>query len=260
MMIPMTAHNAPTTAKEMIHDFVAHETVQTAAALAKQKAIELHARATNGSTSVKTMAFIGGAAMCVTSLMDVSANFLSLSFVNMLLSIYTSVFGVLICVLEAKEFALPATYGKMIEEYAKFLQFVWGRGCLYFFVGSLQLSHFSFIDIVVGGLMCFVGVIYVLVGRSTALKLKELRESVHSEEDIRTLFDEVDVEHKGSLNREQFTYFMDKLGVAYLTHSEITTAYFLIDQDDSGDITCDNFMLWWNSWDFTTIEKAQFAV
>ena len=52
-------------AKDLITDFVANKTVQTAASLAKAQASNLRAAATSGNTSVKAIAFCAGVSMVI---------------------------------------------------------------------------------------------------------------------------------------------------------------------------------------------------
>ena len=199
--------------------------------------------------------------MAITSIMGIWSNFFAFSILSMIIHFYTFLFGILTCLLEGKEYALPTSYESMIEKYAMFLQFVWGRGCVYFFAGSLQFCQYKLLDIISGSFMCFVGIMYIIVGRSTAKKLLELRHSVFTEETTRKLFEEVDAQKIGALNLELFTIFMEKLGVD-LKKNEIVTAFSLIDKDNSGKVTFDEFILWWNEFESNadSLRDAQWIV
>ena len=107
------------------------------------------------------------------------------------------------------------------------------------------LSQGSFLDIVVGAYVMFVGILYIFVGRQTSKKLGELKKSMYSEATLRAEFREADVEGKGAITREQFKNLLATLGMD-LSRRETETAFLDIDKDDKGQVTVEEFIAWWN--------------
>jgi len=84
--------------------------------------------------------------MVVTGVLNVLGRIIVIHLVSALLTIYTIIFGLLVILLEGKQWLpIPKNIDANIRKYALFLEFVWGRGCLYFFIGSLQVSMVCYI-------------------------------------------------------------------------------------------------------------------
>jgi len=130
-----------------------------------------------------------------------------------------------------------------ITKYALFLKFVWGRGCLYFVAGTLQLAQHSLVDVVSGGFMCFVGVTYIIVGRKTAQKLAELRNT--SEETLKSKFAQADLERSGTLTQTQFQNMTRSLGVE-MNLRETESAFLQLGKDANEELTYEECQNWWN--------------
>jgi hypothetical protein len=105
-----------------------------------------------------------------------------------------------------------------------------------------------FLDFIVGVFMCFVGILYILVGRSTANKLANLKKSRFSESTLRAEFREADVDAKGTLTMAQFKALVFALGLD-LNRREVEAAFLEVDSGSSGVITIDQFLVWWNETD-----------
>jgi len=151
--------------------------------------------AEDGPLSFRVLAFLGGAIMMVTSVLSVLSDVFTFSIMSSLISLYTFILGLFIIVLEGKMF-MPirsvGAYQQQLFSMAKFLQYVWGRGMLYIFAGTLQLSQMNFLNIISGVYICFVGIISLLVGHSTSSKLIQLRTSITDEAVLQQKFKEHD--------------------------------------------------------------------
>eukprot|EP00586_Coscinodiscus_wailesii_P020207 CAMPEP_0172495758 /NCGR_PEP_ID=MMETSP1066-20121228/76000_1 /TAXON_ID=671091 /ORGANISM="Coscinodiscus wailesii, Strain CCMP2513" /LENGTH=261 /DNA_ID=CAMNT_0013267643 /DNA_START=94 /DNA_END=879 /DNA_ORIENTATION=- len=249
---PLTPGGAIGNAGNVISTVMTKENAAATANFVKDKAEMLKQMATEGSISIRVLAFLGGVAMVVTSFLCLFGRFLTLKFVSLLICIYTLLFGILICALEGKSFAVPRSISARIRKYALFLDFVWGRGGLYFFAGSLQFSQLNLIDMAVGAFMCCVGVTYIIVGKSTAKKLSEMRKSFYTEAMMRDKFSQADINNVGGLNLMQFKVFTDELGLELNVH-ELHTAFSVVDKNQNEMITFEEFNVWWTQWDFDTV-------
>lgn len=239
--------------KEVASNILTKENAGKAASYAKDQAARLQKMASDGNMSIRLMGLIGGIAMMASSVLGFVGNILSLKFFNAVIEVYTFLLGIVIIIIEGNRCPIPATFQENLFKYAMFLKFVWGRGCLYFVAGSLEMSQLNVVDFSVGAFMCFVGVIYIIVGRKTAKKLSELHKSMFSEHTLKAKFDEADTNNTGSLDENQFKTLAESLGME-LSKVETSTAFIEIDKNNDGQISFDDFALWWKEWDYDSIE------
>ena len=207
--------------------------------------------AEDGPLSFRVLAFLGGVLMIVTSILSVLSDVFTFSIMSSLISVYTFIFGLFILVLEGKMF-MPISavggYQQKLFSLVKCLQFVWGRGLLYIFAGTLQLSQMTFLNMVSGGYMCFIGFISLLVGKSSSSKLTQLRASISDEAVLRQKFKEHDKDADQALNLLEFQSFITDLGLE-MDHNELVAAFGEIDSRDSGKVSLDEFKVWWSGSD-----------
>jgi hypothetical protein len=236
------------------------ENTEKAASIAKDELARLGEAAKRGDVSIRALALFGGVAMVVTGLLGLLGRFVTLHWLSMLMDAYLTVLGVLVIFLEGKRYAnLPKAADGMLKKYAFFLDFIWGRGCLYFFIGSLQMAQASIVDITVGAYMCFVGVTYVVSGRRTAKKLEGLRKNLFSEAELRRKFEAADVENRGSLTCDQFQNMLRQFGIV-LNMTEVESAFLSIEKVEEERICFAQFVHWWTTAEFDNDQNAQFAL
>jgi uncharacterized membrane protein HdeD (DUF308 family) len=224
------------------------ENLEAAGAFTKEKALELKKEAQDGDHSLRFLALIGGLACVVVGLLELISRFMRLDVVGSLIDLYIVILGLIVIILEGKNMLLSAQFVERIHKYALFLKFLWGRGALYFVIGTLQLYQIDLLNLISGGWMCFVGVLYILVGRRTANKLKSLKKNIYSEHTLRTKYHEANIEGDG-LNLSQFRGLCFNLGLD-LTRRETEAAFDYISRKSSGEKLCyEDFQAWWNESD-----------
>jgi len=221
----------------------------SAGTFAKDQAAELTQLASNGDFSIRILALLGAIAMVVVSVIGFLGKILTLHFVSALIEVYVFALAIVIIILEsAGKIPLPRSFETNVHKYALFLKFVWGRGILYFIGGSLQVSQANILDLVVGLFMCFVGILYMIVGRSTSKKLEALKKGKYSDSTLRAEFREADVDAKGALTMAQFKNLIHSLGLD-LNRREVEAAFLQLDPDSNGLVTVDQFLAWWSDTD-----------
>jgi COPI associated protein len=244
------------------------EGLEAAGQFTKEKASELKREAQDGDNSLRFLALVGGMACVVVGLLELVTRFMRLDIVGAMIDAYIILLGVLVVLLEGKKMFLSAGVVEKIHKYALFLQFVWGRGAVYFICGTLQLYQLDLLNLIVGCYMCFVGGLYIVVGNRTATKLKALRKTIYSEHDLRTKYVQADIEGDG-LNLQQFRGLCVSLGLD-LTRRETEAAFQHIQskslsssssaqqkQQQNGlpsnytdvKLTYEDFQRWWSSTD-----------
>lgn len=121
-----------------------------ASTYAKDQVVALAHMITDGTTSIRTLALLGGIAMTITSAMGIWHRFFAFNWISAIVEFYTFLLGLTIIVLESRSGNFEILQRRytdgcdaQIRKYALFLSFISGRGGLYFVAGTLQLSQVS---------------------------------------------------------------------------------------------------------------------
>jgi len=256
-------------AAAIANSLLTKENAAHAAEYTKEQAKVLAQMMSDGNTSVRLLALMGGIAMAMTSALGVLNRFLGLNWISAIVEFYTFILGLSVVILEAKSAKcriLPerwtAAWEARIRKYALFLSFVSGRGGLYFVAGTLQLSQLSLVDLIVGGYMALVGISYIVVGKQTSQKLSDLRKSILSESVLRTKFQAADTENCGSLSVVEFQTLMSREFGIHFTSRELEVSFDHLDgvHARDGRITLEEFLEWWNECQFDEASIAQFGL
>jgi hypothetical protein len=212
---------------------------------------ELRRSANDGDLSIRLPALLAGLAMLFSSVTGITGNFIIFYITGVLnipvviMEIYALILSLVILVLESEQPHAPDAFMRNVFKYALFLKFVWGRGCLYFVAGTLQIAQGTLPDFGIGAFVMLVGVLSVVVGRQTAQKLRDLSESIYSEDTLRTKFREADTETTGALTINQFKTLTASLGMD-LNGREAEATFDYMAQD--GTLTFKQFRSWWHEW------------
>jgi hypothetical protein len=196
----------------------------------------------------------------VVSSMEFFVNIMTFNIIGALIELLTLLLGIVVILLEGKSFILSTGAVNRIHKYALFLKFLWGRGCLYFICGALQLYQLDLWNALSGVYMCAVGILFVLVGQRTAYKLKTLRKSLYSEQTLHSKFSQADIDGDGGLDLHQFRTLTLTLGLD-MTRRETEAAFMHMHKADNGEkLTYDEFKAWWNATDADAeIDENAFA-
>mmetsp|Transcript_2717 Transcript_2717/g.3868 ORF Transcript_2717/g.3868 Transcript_2717/m.3868 type:complete len:272 (+) Transcript_2717:50-865(+) len=208
----------------------------------------LASKATDGSTSQRSLAVVGGIGMTVIGVLSFLSDTLTLSVVSALLSAYIILFGLITVVLESKHALCSAERKNKIYEYVKALEFVWGRGIFYLFCGIVMFS--------VGGIFNYIGGLYMLLlggwmlynGVKSFNHLGGLKGEIKNEKEAAAKFREFDTDKSGDLDSREFANLAKALGHE-LSHPLLETTIKLLDTDRSGTISLKEFLDWYNSKD-----------
>jgi COPI associated protein len=233
------------------------QNIEAATKYTKEQAVELKKQAQDGDHSLRFLGVVAGIACVVVGILELISRFLRFDIVGALIDFYIIVLGVIVIVLEGKNTLLPTKLVDNVHKYALFLKFLWGRGCLYFVIGTLLLSQFDLLNLIAGGYMCTVGILYIVVGKRTADKLKKLRKFVYSEQTLRTQYNEADIEGHG-LNMSQFKTLCFNLGLD-LTRRELEAAFGHIQSKSHSErLTYQDFQAWWNEDAAQQVDETSF--
>ena len=96
--------------------------------------------------------------------------------------------------------------------------------------------------------MCLLGIVYIVVGKRTAKKLRELRSEILSPMQLRSKFNDADVNNTGKLTMAQFKTLTDSVGLD-MNRRETEAAFLCMDKNEDAYLTFDEFESWWNTFD-----------
>lgn len=140
---------------------------------AKQSAAEFRRNIDEGSWSLRLLALVAALAMMVVSVLGVIADVITLKWISVVFQVYIFAFGVVILVLESsRQLSCFQRLETNLYKYALFVKYVWGRGVLYFFAGTLMISLRDFMDLVRQNCLrptCADALFAILGGRSIRL-------------------------------------------------------------------------------------------
>jgi len=179
-------------------------------------------------------------------------NLIFFNFPGSLLELYTLLLGCIIMVLESRQLSLPPTYLQKVLKYALFLKYIWGRGLLYSFAGTLQATQGLLIDTIVGVYLMSVGITFIVLGYVTAQKLASVGRRHFPTSVLRSKFNAADTNHSGKIDLEQFSALVDDFEFP-LSHREKEVAFLYLDTSDHGSLTFEEFQAWFQKVDAASI-------
>lgn len=244
----MTTESTPLT--DITSKILTKENAAVAGTFAKEKFEELRKQVNDGDYSIRLFALLGGILLVCLSATEFLGKVLTLHLFGALIEVYTFLLGIVVLILEGKGQIpfFPAHLADQIQKYAMILRYVWGRGGLYFVAGTMQVSQMGFLNIICGGFMTFVGVVYIVVGTKAQRKMKALKNSAISDATLKTRFQQADSSNTGKLDVVSFKNLILSLGLG-LNRREVETAFIILDKDGDGVIGYSEFESWWNAMD-----------
>jgi len=199
--------------------------------------------------SFRVLGLIGGVAMITSNAVLLPGRLLTLYWTDAILSLYSLLFGVIVVILELEAPQPPSptaeAYSSLqqgIRTYAKFLEFTWGKGALYIFVGSLQAAKSNLVDVIVGSFLMIVGMITVAAGIKTAHNLGQFRMTIDNESDLRRKFDTYS-NGKAHLTLAELQLWMKDAGFV-MSGNESVSAYLAINKKFDDHLSYDEMVEW----------------
>ena len=214
-----------------------------------QKGIEVRKnKLTQGTINFRIMAFVGGLSVIVTSLLSADLCFEVGDVFKGFLYLYTLLFGILICILEGSFVKIEALTNLRlgIIQSVPILKYLTGRGALYMFSGSLQLSHFVPMNMFSGLYLLGVGTLFVSIGISTKKRLSKLKKTLKDERLLKKYYSKFDKDGDGVMNHDEFGAFVAFVTGEDMDEDELEAAFGIMDPHDKGYVNYDELKLWWH--------------
>jgi hypothetical protein len=252
----------------------------------------------DGPLTFRTLGLLGGLAMILSNGLGIFDRFFSFKFAGSLVAAYGLFFGIISKLLVERKWDYISSWRKLktvvgltshfiihccfyyivvllempsvgfckakrlhsgIRWYAKFLEYVWGRGAFFFFVGSLQVTNFNLLDWAVGGFMMCVGVTAIFAGIATSRDLRLFKFSITNEAELKEKWDKHDVDKNGALDVKELTAFVEESGVD-MTRNEIASTFLALDKNFDDTISYEEFFFWWMGEEQKGSESASYSV
>jgi hypothetical protein len=211
---------------------------------ASEKLVQLKKSVEEGDGSWKYLGFAAGILIMFISFMGFLSAVFGFAPVLSLCYMYFFCAGALMAALEFKDSFIPANVREKIRKEALFLYRPYGRAGFYFGVGLIMISIGGVITPLIGLYTAAVGV-YIYYGSQQALKsLEQLRALGHDEGLMRQKFTEADKDGTGSLSPAEISGLCASLGTT-LKKNELETAVFILDKNEDGKISFEEFKNWW---------------
>jgi hypothetical protein len=141
--------------------------------------------------------------------------------------------------------SLRARVSNVLVRHMKILGMVWGRGFLFIFAGSMNITmEYYPYNYATGGLLIALGLISVFMGAHAAFNLERLRLSLTDHSYLWNKFVKSDSDEDNLIGIEDFSILLWSLGLE-LDDSYTCRAFREIDRDRDGLINFYEFKFWW---------------
>ncbi len=125
------------------------------------------------------------------------------------------------------------------------LRLFWGRGFLYMFAGSMNITMLFYpYNYITGGFLIALGILSVLMGAHASYNLERMRRSLTDASYLWSKFINYDSDSDNLINIEDFSQLIWSLGLE-LDDEYTYRAFLEIDRDRDGLITFHEFKYWW---------------
>jgi hypothetical protein len=193
-----------------------------------------------GPLLLQIVTFFGGVGMVLSSMADFQLCWQ----VNVMISIYTWMFGLFIMGLEGRSVLVDIrSLHTIVSNYMKVFRFVWGRGLFLLFAGSLQFSLGTDLSAIYGAFVMALGAILFSCGMIFKTIVQIRKEAVPRDSEVDTQFDSFDTDRDGFLTLEQFRDFAI-LVLQNFEELDYYAEFLKIDADSDGKVSLSEVKIW----------------
>lgn len=202
----------------------------------------------NGNASIRFMALVGGIALVIDSLSCFLVNILGFNFINAIINFYAFIVGASAVVMESDREAVPYAekLRAILGENMGVVRTVTGRGLFYGVAATLEIAQGQRRSKVIGFVMLFVGLAYIVLGYSATEKLKEVRKKAFPARKVRELFQQYDVDDSGRIEFEEFFKLLKDMNVD-IAVQEAELMYLSLDKDMNHGLRFEEFQGFWEN-------------
>lgn len=207
--------------------------------------------AEEGPTIIRVPAILLAIGCIVTTLWPIVSMPAYWNVPNLIAAFHSVVLNTLIIFLEGKVLMYNrsplntrARVRGVVTRYLNIVRLVWGRGLLYIFAGSMNLTiDFEYV-VYTGPALCGLGLIAIGAGARASYNLDRMKSSLTDEAYLWGRFDANDADKDGQLDINGFAELLWDLGLEF---DDVYTfkAFKQVDKSGSGLISFEDFKRWW---------------
>ena len=204
-----------------------------------------------GPAIIQVLAFLAALAALTSTLYPLVTNDEFWTIPTGICALHSTTLCLLIIVFEVRAWghrnpmSLRARIRNLLVRYLNVLRLVWGRGFLYIFAGTMNITIF-FLPYVyyTGFTLIGLGILAILTGAHASFSLERLRLSLTDNSFLWSKFDEADTDKDTLIGISEFSNLTWSLGLE-LDDAYTYRAFLEIDQDADSKISFYEFKSWW---------------
>ena len=223
--------------------------LHTGADSAKSKFTELKSWISKGPLALKVLCFLANSFTIFTGVITMIGATFSFDLFKTSIMLYVTVGSFIGLMLEVKPCYCSRKTQTKVSFWCKALSRVQGRGLLYIVLGLMTLPQKQLLTWISGISMIAVGIFSLVVARHAKAKLNRLHIALvagheNDPEAIIAAFQKFDTDKNNCLSQPELALVAEQLGT-HLTKNELGAIFGLLDSDQSGDISIQEFESWW---------------
>jgi hypothetical protein len=164
---------------------------------------------------------------------------------------HTCIAASLILILEGRVFVghrsptnLRARLRTVATRYFNAFRLLWGRGVLYIYVASMNMTIDHLFAIYTGIALAFFGLIAIVSGAHASYNLDKLKTSLTDEAFLWSNFDDLDSDNDNCIDLNEFAELLWSLGLEF-DDAYTYKAFSQIERDAGAKISFEQFREWW---------------
>jgi hypothetical protein len=206
--------------------------------------------AEEGPAYMQILAFLAALAALASTLYPLVMQDSYWSIPLIICAVHTTVLCVIILVFELRALGarnpmnVRARARTLLTRYLNILRLLWGRGCLYVFTGSMNITIFHTYTLYTGLTLVGLGLFAILTGAHASFNLERLKLSLTDHSYLWSKFEAADSDRDNLIDICEFSNLIWSLGLE-LDDAYTYRAFAQIDKDADARINFQDFRNWW---------------
>jgi hypothetical protein len=207
--------------------------------------------AEEGPTYIQILAFLASLAGLITTLYPIVSDEAYWTIPTGICATHTTVLCCIILIMEFRALGarnplnVRARARTLLTRYLNILRLLWGRGCLYIFTGTLNITiWFPPYTLCTGLALIGMGFLAILVGAHASFNLERLKMSLTDHSFLWSKFVAADSDKDNLIDISEFSNLVWSLGLE-LDDAYTFRAFSQIDNDSDARINFQEFKNWW---------------
>lgn len=206
--------------------------------------------AEEGPTYVQMLAFLAALMALGSTLYPIVTEVSYPTIPVIICAFHTTILCVIIMIFELRAFGarnpmnVRARARTLLTRYLNILRLLWGRGCLYIFTGSMNITVYNTYTLYTGLALVALGCTAILVGAHASFNLERLKLSLTDHSFLWSKFEAADSDRDDLIGIAEFSNLVWSLGLE-IDDAYTYRAFSQIDRDSDSRINFQEFKSWW---------------